>query len=84
MLETLGMLLVGYAGYAGWPWLVAPIVGALAGMWNIFSRGRKTGVDFGSPDDRLAKQFVSAAPLTMLLSAGLFTGIYFVMDWLVG
>ncbi len=84
MLETLAMVLVGYAGFVGWPWYIAPLVGAVAAMWNSFLRAKRAGIDFDDPNfrDSMAFKVVSGAlPMMMLLTAIMFTGIYLLADW---
>ena len=38
MLETVAVILTGYAGSAEWPWWSAVVLGALAGTWNACNR----------------------------------------------
>lgn len=86
MLESAAMVLVGYAGFAAWPWWVAPIIGAMAGLWNTFTKAKQLGVDFDDPSFRSDRGFelaAAAAPVTMLVSAVLFTGLYFLVAWIV-
>ena len=80
MIEALALVLSGYAGYAGWHWWIATIVGAIAGLWHSFGKARLLGVDFSDPDyasDPAFRHAAAVTPMIVLLVALLCTGIYF-------
>ncbi len=81
MLETLAMILAGYAGYADWPWWWAALLGAGAGLWNSLVRLRLSM--YADRPKLRRKTMYALAPSVMAVSALLFTGIYFVVRWIV-
>ena len=87
MLETLTMILAGYAGYADWPWWSATILGASAGAWNVcyrffFGRWGARLESVGADRSVTLRQLGQACFWTGSIAAALFTGIYFVVRWI--
>ena len=70
MIESVAFVLAGYAGFAGWPWWYAALIGSAAGVWNACHR-----FYLGPWRDRLAGQGLSGVRANLsLLLVGIWTG----------
>jgi hypothetical protein len=80
--ETLAFIVVGYAGYAAWPWWCAPAIGALAGAYNAITRfyggpWRDRLEGMGMERRQTLKALASVIVWTVSVMAALMTAIYF-------
>jgi len=81
MIETIALIGAGYAGYAGWDWRIAAVLGVVAGIWNFGVRaGGTPWLNERTPE--AGRALINGTLISAALSAGLFCGIYFVVRWL--
>jgi hypothetical protein len=81
MLETVGLVAAGYAGFEGWPWWSAALMGAAAGVWNASHRyflgpWRDRLLSYGATHSQALKVLLFTCAWTGSVTAMLFVGIY--------
>ena len=83
MIGTAALIVSGYAGYAGWPWWLATLLGAAAGIWNF-------GVRAGAMPDLMDRSATSGNMLlqgtvaAIAIFGAVCSGVYFLTRWLSG
>ncbi len=83
MIAVAALMLAGYGGYAGWPWWIAALLGAAAGIWHF-------GVRAGAMPHLMERtpaasgMLLHGTAVAVLLFGGLASGVHFLARLLAG